>query len=404
MGLFGINKKPNRERINTVRKNTNNLLSETNDYLEETILGDMNKYIKPYVNVISKVNLVLKKGSEVLDNDLIDKLEYSPNEVDSLQDILEKLVTNYKLYNNAYIIIDRDTKIYNENSINSFSKLKVITDYKDVKLIKSKNGNILYEFNMKDKNGVKGTKLVKPLNDVIHIKSDFIFNEYLGSSPQETIGTELKTINRHNVLNYDIIENAINPKYIIQAKSQLGNDTLKDLFNEKVFNLREIIKKTGFIPLDSTMDLKQLTQYDNYKNDSEKIKDIQQVVMNYFGVNESILSNQFSEEEWNSFYEIQVLPIVKKISIAFTNAFIPFNLYKEGYRIEVDTSNVTYSTMDTKITYSSLVGQGIITPNEARKWLGLQTVKTGDKIVRRKDTGVVDEETGEFVEHLKNGK
>lgn len=404
MGLFGINKKPNRERINTVRKNTNNLLSETNDYLEETILGDMNKYIKPYVNVIGKVNLVLKKGSEVLDNDLISKLEYSPNEVDSLQDILEKLVTNYKLYNNAYIIIDRDTKIYNENAINTFSKLKVISDYKDVKLIKSKNGNILYEFNMKDKNGVKGTKLVKPLNDVIHIKSDFIFNEYLGSSPQETIGTELKTINRHNVLNYDIIENAINPKYIIQAKSQLGNDTLKDLFDEKVFNLREIIKKTGFIPLDSTMDLKQLTQYDNYKNDSEKIKDIQQVVMNYFGVNESILSNQFSEEEWNSFYEIQVLPIIKKISIAFTNAFIPFNLYKEGYRIEVDTSNVTYSTMDTKITYSSLVGQGIITPNEARKWIGLQTVKTGDKIVRRKDTGVVDEETGEFVEHLKSDK
>ncbi len=53
--------------------------------------------------------------------------------------------------------------------------------------------------------------------------------------------------------------------------------------------------------------------------DAEQMKLINTNVYNYFGVNEAILQNSYTEDQWNAFYEGKIEPFALQLSLVISN-------------------------------------------------------------------------------------
>lgn len=109
----------------------------------------------------------------------------------------------------------------------------------------------------------------------------------------------------------------------------------------------------------------------------------------YFGVNEVIVQNKYTEDEWNAFYESEIEPIAIQFSNAFTQAFFSPREIGFGNRIIFEASSLQYASMQTKLNLVQMVDRGAMTPNEWRAVLNLGPIEGGDKPIRRLDTAPV---------------
>jgi len=120
------------------------------------------------------------------------------------------------------------------------------------------------------------------------------------------------------------------------------------------------------------------------------MKEYIQRLRSYYGVNDAIVQNKYSEDDWNAFYESELEPIVIQLSNAFTRAFFSRRERGFGNRIIFEASNLAYASMETKLKLVQMVDRGAMTPNEWRLVMNLGPIEGGDKPIRRLDTAVVD--------------
>ena len=70
-----------------------------------------------------------------------------------------------------------------------------------------------------------------------------------------------------------------------------------------------------------------------------------------------------------------------------------FNRRERGFgnQIVYNSNNLTYASMSTKLGLVQFVDRGMMTANEVREILNLPPIENGDKVLLRKDTGVISE-------------
>lgn len=125
--------------------------------------------------------------------------------------------------------------------------------------------------------------------------------------------------------------------------------------------------------------------------DAEQMKLIQTNVYNYFGVNEKILQNSYSEDEWNSFYEGKIEPFALQLSLVISNmTFTPHEL-SFGNQIIFTSNRMQYASNNTKLQVSTqLFDRGILTTNQIMDIWNMAHVEDGDKRYIRREYTEVD--------------
>ena len=112
-------------------------------------------------------------------------------------------------------------------------------------------------------------------------------------------------------------------------------------------------------------------------------------IYSFFGVNQNIVQNSYTEDEWNAFYEAQIEPVAKQMSDEFTRKLFTPRERQSGHRITFGASSLQYASMSTKLNLLQMVDRGAMTPNEWREVLNMAPIEGGDKPIRRLDTAVV---------------
>jgi len=129
--------------------------------------------------------------------------------------------------------------------------------------------------------------------------------------------------------------------------------------------------------------------------DADQMKVIQNNVFNYFGTNESILQNAWTEDGWNAFYEGKIEPFAIQLSLVLSNmTFTPKEL-AFGNQILFTANRLQYASNQTKLEVSSqMFDRGILTTNQVMDIWNLPHVEDGDKRFIRKEYAEVSELTG----------
>ena len=112
-------------------------------------------------------------------------------------------------------------------------------------------------------------------------------------------------------------------------------------------------------------------------------------IYSFFNTNEKIVSSTYTEDEWNSYFEIVIEPIAIQLGDEFTRKLFTRKERGFGNRIYFDAANLQCASLNTKLALQAMVDRGALTPNEGRSTFNLSPVADGDKPLRRLDTETV---------------
>ena len=122
-----------------------------------------------------------------------------------------------------------------------------------------------------------------------------------------------------------------------------------------------------------------------------QMKELRDAVFRYFGVSENIVRGDYTEDQWNAFYESTVEPLAVQMSLEFTSKLFTARELGHGNEIVFESNRLQYASMTTKLNLREMVDRGALTPNEWREAMNLAPIEGGDKPIRRLDTRPTDE-------------
>ncbi len=195
------------------------------------------------------------------------------------------------------------------------------------------------------------------------------------------------------------------PRAILQSSAgQSGNlkerdktGVLKDLkgnFDETV---------NGIVYFDPQWKVTAINWTENDVN-RELMKSVINIVYNYFGMTEEIINNKATEIEYQLFVKNKIEPIAKQIEQEFTSKIFSKREIEFGNRLELDTFNLSVSTLAAKTQFFSVVGRGgIMNIDEMRENIGMPPLPNGLGKMYRVTADTVNIEIVDKYQKAKNG-
>ena len=327
--------------------------------------------IRPHSTAIGKLTPQLKTEHKGFDN--IDKILLEPNPYMSMQMLQEKLAAMLVLNRNAFAYINRKNgypiEIYPLNVVGANAKY-------------DKSGYLYLEFNLEN-----GKQVTYPYKDVIHLRKDFYNNDLFGASPRQALTDLMDIVSTSDKSLTDAVKNGA----IIRWLLKLGQNLKEKDVAERAARMEETYLKQNrsIMAIDSSAQIEQIKPTDYVPNALQTDRTLGRVY-SFFGVNAKILQNEFDENVWNAFYEMEIEPVAKQMSDEFTRKLYTAEQRKKGEGLLFTSNNLMYASAQTKLQLAALVNVGALSINEWREVLNYPAIPDGDVFVRRLDTGTVD--------------
>lgn len=336
--------------------------------------------IRPKIKAIGKlvpqhIRNNSKDGFSVNPEVYIRMLLEEPNPYMSGQVFLEKLTMQLELNNNAFALLVKDengcpVEMYNIPCIG-------------VEALYDKQGLLWLKFTNKN-----GKIVTYPYTDIIHIRQDFNDNDIFGESPREALLPLMEVVSTTDTGIINAIKNSGLIKWLLKYNSNLRPEDLKKNVKQFTDDFLNIGNTGGAAGVDSKVDAQQITPNDFVPNALQMDRTTKRIY-SFFNTNEKIVMSNYNEDEWNAYYESMIEPLAMQLSGEYTRKI--FNRRERGFgnKIVFSCNNLQYASMQTKLNLVQFVDRGMMSPNEVREILNLPPTKDGDKMLLRKDTGII---------------
>lgn len=292
-------------------------------------------------------------------------LAKQPNEFQNAYQFYYQLITTLEIYNDAFAWVKKDKDLRIQAIYPLMYDEGKYYEYKDKLFLRFKFGRMKSKY--------------VPLDECIHLTRFVGTNGLSGGSSKPII----KTLSMKHILDEGII-NAIKTTSSIKGvlkstKALLKPEDVKKMRDQFVDDFMSRNNKTGIGGLDATTEFIPVKIEPATASDGQ-IKEIDNKVLSYFGLNENILQSKYSEDEWNAFYESVLEPIGLQMSLEFTNKlFTPYEIYN-GNEIIFESNRLQYASNKTKIDLIRYA-DNILTINEQREVFNLAPIEGGDKFM-----------------------
>lgn len=366
--IFGDTKQPinleNAQLINSFNSLITNYNSEI--YNDLTVRSCVDT-IARHVSKLKPVHIIKDEDGRHLQSTTINSLLNSrPNIYMSTADFLYKVTSQLLYYGNAFIFLQKDT----QNNIIGFYPIDFATcELKEV------NNALYLKFNF-----YTGKTIAVPYTDIIHIRRNFSSHDFLGQDAyqplQETLSNLFKA--RRSISNK--VENSGKISGVLKIKGNVGQENWITQAKTFAKNFMSFTNDTGGIAaVDSSTDFVPITNKVESAEDTQ-LKYLQKEVYSYFGLTEAIVSGNYTETEWQAFYESIIESIKIQLSQEFTAKVFTDQERKYGNLIDFNSNRLTYASTANKVSMVKELGAlGLLTTNEARELFDLPPVEDGDK-------------------------
>lgn len=301
-----------------------------------------------------------------------------PNPYMSMQKLLEKMITQRELTHNAFAFIQRDSlnrpiAIYPIPTSNA-----EILEYNDMLFLK-------FKF-------LTGKNMTVAYEDVIHLRKDFNDNDFYGSNGERALKNIMQVIDTTDQGIVKTIKNSSVIKWLMKFTQSIRKEDQDMQIKQFADNYLNIEKtEIPIAPVDPRYNIEQVKE-DSYIPNENIIEKYEKRLKNYFGVNDEIINNSFTEDQWNAFYEAEIEPVAKELSDQFTNKIFSKHEIECGNEIIFEASSLEFASMSTKLKLKEMVDRGAMNVNEWRRVMNLASTEFGDEFIRRLDTAPIKDE------------
>ena len=342
----------------------------TNIYASDVV----QQALKCIVDEMKKLNPthVRYKGSDPvpIKSTLQDVLE-NPNPLMTTSEFLEKISWLLLMNYNAFVIPTfytwKDEKTGEERRY--YEALYPINPTQ-VDFIEDAGGRLFVKFLFWN-----GFDTTVPYDDVIHIRYNYSVNQYMGGNElgQPDHQALLKTLQLNEQLLQGVAK-AMNASYAVNGVVKY-NTYLDD--SKVQAQLAELEKKlansqSGFLPLDLKAEFTPLERKTQIVNE-QTLKFIDEKILRNFGVPLSMLTGDFTKEQYEAFYQKTLEPLVVAISQAFTKKVFTSREKAFGNRVELYPKELIFMTVTQTLEMINILSPtGGLFENEKRVALGLK--------------------------------
>ena len=237
----------------------------------------------------------------------------------------------------------------------------------------------------------KGQTVVYPYSDLIHLRGDPVpGGDFWGGSRVEQL---LPLMEKIDTIDRGIISAIKNSAVIRWLLKYVTGRRPEDLKNDaRAFAEQFLATDTGcgVAAIDSKAEAQQIKPNDYVPNAEHTDRTVARFYASV-NTNVNIVTSDYTEDEWNAYYEAQVESDVIQWGQEFTRKLFSRKKRSFGNYIMFESSNLATASMKTKLSLREMVDRGAMTPNEWRKNFNLAPLPGGDKPIRRLDTAVVQE-------------
>ncbi|XJS10467.1 phage portal protein [Aerococcaceae bacterium WGS1372] len=294
-------------------------------------------------------------------------LQKRPNPYMNTYDMLYKVITHYFIYNNAFIYIERDRA----GKINAFYPIQGTS----VEFGTDNQENMLVRFLFQD-----GSDVYIPYRDIIHLRRHYNGNQLLGDD-NSALNALLEVSHKQNEGIVKSIELGASIRGVVSFSGIANEEVLREKRDRFSKEYLSISNNGGVITLDSK---DEYTSIDSkpISIDESQLHAIEDKVYRYLGIHRNIVSSNFTEDEFNSFYESIIEPLANQLSLEFTDKCFTHIELLNGNEVIFDNQDLQFRSNDSKLKYiASLMPMGVLTVNQSLEILNLPTVddEIGDK-------------------------
>ncbi|MGJ9383228.1 phage portal protein [Salipaludibacillus sp. CF4.18] len=332
--------------------------------------------------VRSVIDSIARNGAKLTPKHMFDKktttskptdveklLKYQPNQYMDAYSFFYKIITALYVKNNAFIFIDKD----------KFGTAKAFypVDSSSVEFVEAElegQTEIFARFRF-----LGGKEVTLPYSDLIHLRRFFYKNDLYGETSDKALNPTLQLIQTTD----DGIANAVQSSAYLRGllvfEGQIRPEDLKTQADEFKKSFMSISNSGGVAATDAKAKFQELNN-DPKMVDGEQMKLIQEKVYKYYGINENIVKSDYTEQQFNSFYESILEPLAIQLSLTFTNALFTRKEKDAGHHIVFSTDRIQYASTQTKLKMVEiLTDRGLLTDNEAREIFNMSPLPNGDR-------------------------
>ena len=299
-----------------------------------------------------------------------------PNPLMTGQMLQEKLATQLCLNSNAFALIIRDDygspmEIY---PIIARTVDAVYDSAGKLRLKFTLNNNKVYEF---------------PYEDIIHLRQDFNENDIFGTpiAPVLVPLLDVVTTTDQGVIN--AIKNSSIIRWLLKFTNSMRKEDLKSQAKDFADNFLATSEGMGVAAVDARADAQQINPTDYVPNAAQMDRTTKRI-FDLFNTNDAIVSSKYTEEQYNSYFDAEVEPVLIQLGGEYTRKLFTRRERVFGNKIVFEASAWDSASISTKLNLQAMVDRGALTPNEWRATLNLAPVPGGDDPIRRLDTAAVD--------------
>jgi HK97 family phage portal protein len=302
-------------------------------------------------------------------SNLEDLLGTSPNPYMDTYNFLYKVVTHLYMNNNAFILIQQDsygniTGFYPINSTN-------------VELLES-GKEVFVKFRF-----ISGEQLTVPYSQVIHLRRFFNRNDFYGEYSTKPLNPVLELINTTNQGIINAIKSSAYLRGLLKfTQAYLKPEDIKKQRDDFVNDYMTMSNNGGIAATDAKADYVELKS-DPKMVDANQMKLIEDKVYKFFNVSENIVKSNYTEDEFNAFFESILEPIAIQFSLQFTYKVFTKRERGFGNSIVFEANRLQYASNKTKVEILKTAAPiGLMTLNEMREIFNMAPIEGGDKRVQ----------------------
>ncbi|WP_042352265.1 phage portal protein [Bacillus massiliigorillae] len=343
-----------------------------NLYKSDIIRSCIRPFAKASGKLIAKHILSNEQTFKINPNVNIRFLLEEPNPLMSGQMLQEKIATHYKLNNNAFIYMK-----YEHGMLTELWPVPCTS----VEAVQDSTGELYLKFLFSN-----GKYQTIPYKHIIHLRNDYNSNDLFGDSPRDVLLPLMDVVTTIDQGIIKAIKNSAVVKWLLKFKSTLRPEDMKQQTIDFTENYLSIDSETGgAAAADAKYDLEQVKNEAYVPNEKQTADTVKRVYA-YFGTNDKIVMSNYTENEWNSYFEAEVEPYSMQNSNEYTRKIFSKRERGFGNSIIFEASSLQYASMQTKINLVQFLDRGVMSANDIRKVLNMPPVEGGDEYVRRLDT------------------
>lgn len=233
-----------------------------------------------------------------------------------------------------------------------------------------------------------GGQVVLPYSEIIHLRRHYYRNDLL-SEPNTPINSTLSAIHTANEGLAQAVKTSAHLRGILKYQGILKDEDIEANRKRFVEQYMTLQNSGGVAALDGKAEYIELKNQPLMVN-AKQMAELRDAVFRYFGVSEAIVKGDYTEDQWNAFYESTIEPLALQLSQEFTSKLFTPREIGRGNEIVFEANRLQYASVKSKLALVAMVDRGALTPNEWREVFNLGPIEGGDKPIRRLDTQPTD--------------